>query len=101
MIHEIIDRVRTSRNNKIKEFSERRVVLEYFLKHHGIELSDRKHEFLSRELKELLIAPVDLAHYASVITEFKDSPGKTGLDDHCDRLIMDELTKIFNRYIFY
>lgn len=100
MIPEIIDRVRTSRNNKIKEFSEKRVIVEYFRKHHGIELSDRKLEFLSRELKELLIAPVDLAHYASVITEFKDSPGKTGLDDQCAQLIMDELTKIFKRYTF-
>jgi hypothetical protein len=100
MIHEIIDRVRTSRNNKIKEFSETRVVVEYFRQHHGIELSDRKLEFLSRELNELLIAPVDLAHYASVITEFKESRENPGLDNHCDPLIMAEVTKIFKKYTF-
>jgi hypothetical protein len=100
MIHEIIDRVRTSRNNKIKEFSEKRVVLEYFKQHHGFELSDRKYEFLSRDLNELLIAPVDLVHYSAVITEFKESPEKPGLNDHCNRLTMDELHRIFGKYTF-
>jgi hypothetical protein len=100
MIPEIIDRVRTSRNNKIKEFSEKRVVLEYFLQHHGIELSDRKYEFLLRDLHELLIAPVDLVHYAAAITEINDSPEKTGLNDQCDQLIMAELTWIFKKYTF-
>ena len=100
MIHQIIDRVRTSRNNKIKEFSEKRVVLEYFKQQHGIELSDRKYEFLLRDLNELLIAPVDLVHYSAVITEFKESPGKPGLNDHCDQLIMAELTRIFMKYTF-
>jgi hypothetical protein len=100
MIHEIIDRVRTSRNNKIKEFSEKRVVLEHFNQQHGIELSDRKYEFLLRDLNELLIAPVDLVHYSAVITEFKESPGKPGLNDHCDRLTMAELNKIFKKYTF-
>jgi len=100
MIREIIDLVRTSRNNRIKEFSEKNVALEYFKQHHGIKLSDRKYEFLLRDLNELLIAPVDLAHYSAVITEFKESPGKPGLNDHCDLLIMAELTKIFNKYTF-
>jgi len=100
MIDEIIDRVRTSRNNRIKEFSEKQVVLEYFRQRHDIELSDRKYEFLLRDLNELLIAPVDLVHYAAVITEFKESPEKPGLNDHCDRLIMAELYKIFKKYTF-
>jgi hypothetical protein len=100
MIPEIIDRVKTSRNNKIKEFSEKQVVLEYFKQQYGAELSDRKYEFLLRDLNELLIAPVDLVHYAAVITEFKESPGKPGLNDHRDRLIMTELTRIFKKYTF-
>lgn len=96
----MIDRIRTSRNNKIKEFSEKRVVSEFFKQHHGIELSDRKYEFLLRDLNELLIAPVDLVHYSAVITEFKESPGKPGLSDHCNRLIMSELIRIFKKYTF-
>lgn len=100
MIPEIIDRVRTSRNNKIKEFGEKRAVLEYFRQHHGIELSDRKYEFLSRELNELLIAPVDLVHYASVITGLKESATTPGLDEQCDKLAMQELVKIFKKYTF-
>lgn len=100
MIPEIIDRIRTRRNNRIKEFSDKLVVLKYFSQHHGIELSDRKYQFLLRDLNELVIAPVDLVHYAAVITEFKESPGKPGLNDYCDQLIMAELDKIFKKYIF-
>jgi hypothetical protein len=100
MIPEIIDRVRTSRNNKIKEFGEKLVLVEYFREHYGIELSDRKYEFLLRDLNELLIAPVDLVHYAAVITEIKESPEKPGLNNHCDQLIMAEVIKIFKKYTF-
>jgi hypothetical protein len=100
MIPEIIDRIRTSRNNKIKEFSEKQVALTYFKQLHSVELSDRKYEFLLRDLNELLIAPVDLVHYAAVITDFKESLEKPGLNDHCDRLTMAELDKIFKKYTF-
>lgn len=100
MIHEIIDRVRTCRNYQIKIYSEKHAVVEYFRQHHAFELSDRKYEFLSRELKELLIAPVDLVHYSQVITEFKESVDTPELDKQCDQLAMQELIKIFNKYTF-
>jgi len=100
MIHEVIDRVRTCRNNKIKAFSEKQAVLTYFQQRYSIELSDRKYEFLLRELKELLIAPVDLVHYASVITEFKESESKPGFTEQCDLLAEQELTDIFKKYTF-
>ena len=97
----IIDRVRAVRNNKIKEYSERPAVVAYFTQHHGIELIDRKYEFLLHDLYELLkAAPADLIHYSAVITEFKESPGKPALNDHCDHLIMAEHDKIFKKYTF-
>jgi hypothetical protein len=99
MIQEIIDRVRTCRNSKIKIYSDKLVVLEYF-QQQAFDLSDRKYEFLSRELNDLLIAPIDLVHYSSVITELKQSPGKPGLDEHCEQLAMEELVKIFKKYTF-
>jgi len=100
MIHEIIDRVRTRRNDMIKTYSEKHVAIGYFRKQYSIELSDRKYEFLLRDLKELLIAPVDLAHYASVITEFKETPDKSDLNSKCDQLAMQELINIFRKYNF-
>jgi len=100
MIHEIIDRVRTRRNDMIKAYSEKHVVTEYFRKEYNTELSDRKYEFLLRDLTELLIAPVDLAHYAAIITEFKDTPDKPDLNGKCDQLAMQELIKIFSKYNF-
>lgn len=72
--------------------------MKHFKQQYGIELSDRKNEFLMRDFNELLIALVDLVHYTAVITEFKESPRKPGLNDHCNRLTMDELNKIFRKY---
>lgn len=62
MIHAVIDQLRTCRNNQIKKYIEKHVLLEYFRQHHNVELSDRKYEFHLRELNEILIAPVDLVH---------------------------------------
>jgi hypothetical protein len=100
MIQETIEEVRTCRNNKIKMYREKHVVLEYFRQHHAFELSDRKYNFIVRELNELMVTPVDLVHYSSVITEFKESANAPGLDQQCDQLVMQELVKIFRKYTF-
>jgi len=100
MIHEVIDKVRVHRNTKIRAFIEKEVARLYFQDRYGVALSDRKFEFLSRDLAELMIAPVDLAHYAAIITEYKESLDKPGLDEHCDELVDAELSRIFQKYIF-
>ena len=99
-MQQVIELVRNRRNNKIKLFADKNIVVDFFLENYDVKLSDRKYEFLSRELAELLIAPVDLAHYAAVINDFKEQTRTTELDQECDRLVMQELVKIFNKYTF-
>jgi hypothetical protein len=99
-MQQVIEWVRNNRNSKIKSFGEKTLVIHFFLENYRITLSDRKYEFLSRELTELLITPVDLAHYAAVITDYKESPGNTELNQECERLVMLELAKIFKKYAF-
>lgn len=99
-MQQVIDWVRNSRNSKIKLFADKNIVVDFFLENYDVKLSDRKYEFLSRELAELLIAPVDLAHYAAVITDFKEQTRTIELDQECDRLVMQELVKIFKKYTF-
>jgi hypothetical protein len=99
-MQQVIEWVRNNRNSKIKSFGEKSIVVHFFLENYSVNLSDRKYEFLSRELTELLITPVDLAHYAAVITDFKESKSNAGLDQDCERLVMQELAKIFKKYIF-
>ena len=99
-MQQVIEWVRNSRNSKIKFFGDKDIVAAFILENYSIKLSDRKYEFLSRELTELLIAPVDLAHYAAVITDFKEQPGTTESDQECERLVLQELAKIFKKYTF-
>ncbi|HEY9048364.1 MAG TPA: hypothetical protein VIN08_20795, partial [Ohtaekwangia sp.] len=63
-------------------------------------ISDRKYEFLSRELKDLFASPVDLVHYSAIITELKESPGNPQAMEHCERVVMQELIQIFKKYVF-
>lgn len=99
-MQQVIEWVRSTRNSKIKSFGEKTLVIHFFLENYRITLSDRKYEFLSRELAELIITPVDLAHYAAVITDYKESPSKAELNQECERLVMLELEKIFKKYTF-
>lgn len=99
-MQETIDWVRQCRNNKIKSFSEKHIVSSFFQENYNAALSDLKYEFLSRELNELLIAPVDLVHYSAVVKAFKESPDKSDLPEQCELLAMKELTVIFKKYIF-
>ncbi|HEY9004922.1 hypothetical protein [Ohtaekwangia sp.] len=99
-IHQIIEWVQQCRNSKVKSFMQKDVVISFFRENLQAPLSERKFEFLSRELKELTLSPVDLVHYSSVITELKESPHKPELVDLCDQLVMDELSAIFRKYIF-
>jgi len=99
-MQQVIEWVRSNRNNRIKSFGEKNTVVQFFLENYGIKLSDRKYEFLARELTELLIAPVDLAHYASAINEYKQAPDSPQPFQQCDELVMQELLSIFKKYAF-
>ncbi|HEY9046415.1 MAG TPA: hypothetical protein VIN08_10990 [Ohtaekwangia sp.] len=99
-IHQIIDWVQQCRNSKIKSFMQKDVVIDFFRENMQAQLSERKYEFLSRDLKELMLSQVDLVHYSSVITELKESPDKPEPVEHCNSLVMDELSTIFRKYIF-
>jgi hypothetical protein len=95
----IIDIVRTVRNNVIKDMLKDDSYESYFNRQFSKPLSTVKKEFIKRELKELLIYPIDLVHYSKLINKIKET-NSTLVTDPDQKLIYDELDGIFKKYTF-
>ena len=96
----VIELVRKLRNDLIKDFLDERLLKEYILTHFNVrELSPVKIEFIKRDLKELLIAPVNTQHYEPLITQIKQTDS-AALSDHNEQFFFKELEMIFKRYLF-
>lgn len=98
-VEKIIDRVRQLRNDLIKEFLVDQNLQAYFLQQYKKELSPVKIEFCKKDLKELLISPVDLTHYSSLIKKIKESSSVDSMDDDMT-LFYKDLNTIFKKYNF-
>lgn len=96
----IIDLVRQLRNDLIKDFLDERNLKEYMSAQYKISsLSQVKIEFIKRDLKELLITPVDISQYAPLIHQIK-ATDSAALTDHNEQLFYRELEGVFKRYIY-
>jgi hypothetical protein len=96
----IIDLVRKLRNDLIKDFLDERHLKEYIANKYRIsELSPIKVEFIKRELKELLIAPVNVSYYEPLITHIRHTDS-AALAENNEQLFYRELENLFKRYIY-
>jgi hypothetical protein len=96
----IIDLLRKLRNDLIKDFLDERFLKEYIYTHYKIkELSAVKLEFIKGSLKELLIAPVDVKHYAKIITHIKETD-TASLSEGNETLFYKEIDQLLKRFIF-
>lgn len=96
----IIDLIRRLRNDLIKDFLDERHLKAYLAENFRIrELSHIKIEFIKKDLKELLIAPVDITYYNSLIEQIRLTDSAS-LTESNDRLFYKELEGIFKRYIY-
>ena len=96
----IIDLVRKLRNDLIKDFLDERHLKEYVDQQFKVrELSAVKVEFIKRDLKELIIAPVNLNHYGPLISQIRltDSAALTEVNE---QLYYKEVEGILKRYIY-
>lgn len=96
-IEKAIDLVRQVRNDLVKDFFIDSNLDSYFKNQYNKELSAVKREFLKRDLKELLIAPVDLIHYGGLIKEIKEL-NTASLASGNQELFYQELGAIFMKY---
>lgn len=96
-VEKVIDLIRQLRNELIKEFLVDENIRSYFHKEYHRELSAIKLEFLKRDLKELLISPVDLSHYSSLIKQIRES-NSASLAEGNQELFYKEIEAIFKKY---
>lgn len=95
----IIDLIRNLRNDLIKEFLQDESLDRYLEKTYDKKISPVKKEFLKRDLKELLISPVDLVHYSRLITHIKDT-GAASLSLENSDLFYKDVAKILQKYLY-
>lgn len=96
----ILDLVRKLRNDLIKDFLDERNVLDYFSKQYNPrEISSTRLAFMKKELKELLITPVNETHYATLIEHIRES-GTASLSDKYEPLFFKEVEVILRKYIY-
>jgi hypothetical protein len=96
----ILELVRKLRNDLIKDFLDERHLKEYMAnKFRVTELSNIKVEFIKKDLKELLISPVNTNHYQILIDQIRETDS-AGITESNEPLFYKELEIIFKRYIF-
>lgn len=96
----VIDLVRKLRNDLIKDFLDERHLKDYVAAQFGLrDLSNIKIEFIKKDLKDLLISPVNVNHYAPLITQIKLTDSAS-LSEVNEELFYRELDNIFKRYMY-
>jgi hypothetical protein len=96
----ILELVRKLRNDLIKDFLDERHLKSYLSNNFRInELSNIKIEFIKKDLKELLISPVNTNHYQSLIDQIRETDSAS-LTETNEPLFYKELEIVFKRYMF-
>jgi hypothetical protein len=94
----IIDLVRTKRNELIKQMLSNDSFVDYFSNIFKRDLSKIKTEFVRRELKEMLIHPVDLVHYSKLISQIKET--NTSSMQSSESFFYEEINTVLKKYCF-
>jgi hypothetical protein len=96
----ILDLVRKLRNDLIKDFLDERFLKQYLDEQFRVkELSNVKIEFIKKELKELLISPVNISHYEVLINQIRTTDS-AAITETNEKLFYKELEKVFKKYLF-
>jgi hypothetical protein len=96
----ILELVRKLRNDLIKDFLDERHLKEYISNQFRVnELSNIRIEFIKKDLKELLISPVNTNHYQILIDQIRDTDS-AAISEMNEPLFYKELENIFKRYIY-
>jgi hypothetical protein len=96
----ILELVRKLRNDLIKDFLDERHLKEYVANQFRVnDLSNVKVEFIKKELKELLISPVNTNHYQGLIDQIRETDS-AAITETNEPLFYKELENIFKRYMY-
>lgn len=95
-----VDLIRKLRDDLVKDFLDERYLKEFIFENYNVrELSNIKLEFIKKELKELLQAPLDMNHYEPIFTHLRETDSESLGEGH-DQLFYIDIEKVLKRYIF-
>jgi hypothetical protein len=95
----IIEMIRDNRNDVIQKLLDDKTLKLYLNEIHSLtEVSAIKIEFIKRSLKELILTPVDLSHYAQLLLEYRKS-GAVFLSSSNEKLFYQEIEKTIKSYL--
>ena len=93
-----INLIRKLRNELIIHFLEEENLHVYFKKHFKSLLNAIRIGFIKQELQDLLVSPIDLVHYSTLLMEMKQI-GTASLTIKNEDLFYEELDVIFRKYV--
>jgi hypothetical protein len=94
----ILEIIRKLRNDLIKDFLDERHLKNYFADQYKVrDLAPIKIEFIKKDLKDMLIAPVDTNHYAQLIQKIKET-NAASLSEGNEALFYKDLARVFKQY---
>ena len=95
----IVDLIRKVRNDLIKDFLDDRYLLDCLGNRFRIsEISRVKTEFIRNDLKELLISPVNIGHYDSLMRQIRDTD-YASISAGNENLFYKEIESLLKKYI--
>ena len=95
-----IDLIQKLRDDLVKDFLDERFLKEFIFENYNVrELSNIKLEFIKKELKEMLQAPLDMVHYEPIFTHLKETDSESLGEDN-EQLFYVDIEKVLKRYIF-
>jgi hypothetical protein len=94
------DLIKKLRDDLVKDFLDERYMKEFIFENYNVkEISNVKVEFIKKELKEVLLSPLDVAHYEPIFTHLRETDSET-LGEGNDQLFYIDIEKVLKRYIF-
>ena len=93
----IIELVKSLRNDLIRELLDQDKLDDYFAERFSKPLSRVRKEFALRELKELAAQPVDLVHYAKLISQMRDT-NTASISKENHTLFFEQLDSLLKKY---
>jgi hypothetical protein len=97
MITELIRKVR---NDLIKDFLDEAYLRTYYKENYNVKIfSPIKLEFLKKDLKELLISPVNKAYYQPVMKSIRENDSASLSILH-EELFYNEIENCISKYVF-
>lgn len=94
------DLIKKLRDDLVKDFLDERYMKEFIFENYNVkEISNVKVEFIKKELKEVLLSPLNVAHYEPIFAHLRDTDSES-LGEGNDQLFYIDIEKVLKRYIF-